>query len=199
MKKLWVILILMIMLFSLGGCGKDDAADNNAAEKPASEYKVDPKSEDLTITDGKETVVFRPSDLEKMGTKKITYSGRNKRVKNARVFKTYEGVELKKVIEEAGFDTEKATMKVICSDKYSREYRIDDLYGLYSYKNNESNKKIEVYPMIALVYKDDAGYPSPFKLAYGQADYDDYDNNEQDFNMQGWASYVQYIEMGKEN
>ena len=136
------------------------------------------------------------SVLKKLGTEKNTYSGRNKKVQNARIFEEYEGVDLKTLMKDAGVKTDGASFKVVCSDGYTREYYVDELYGKYAFEDNDSDKKKEVDPVIAVVEQDeDSEYPSPFKLVYGQADYDTYTNDSQDYNVQGWGSYIQYIEV----
>ncbi len=105
-------------------------------------------------------------------------------------------MDLKTLMKDAGFKTDGASFKVVCSDGYTREYYVDELYGKYAFEDNDSDKKKEVDPVIAVVEQDeDSEYPSPFKLVYGQADYDTYTNDSQDYNVQGWGSYIQYIEV----
>ncbi len=41
----------------------------------------------------------------------------------------------------------------------------------------------------------DSEFPSPFRIVFGQADYDSFDNSAQDFNTQRWGSYIQLIEV----
>lgn len=199
MKKLLTILLAFIMIFSFAACGGSDAQEP-ADASGVQEYVVDENAETLTVAGaGHEAVVFAAEDLEKLGTVTLDYSGRNKEVQNARQFFTYTGVELNKVLEAAGFETDDAIIKVTCSDGYTREYEVEDLYGLYTFESNENDNKTEVVPIIAIqenMTEKGMEYPSPFKLVYGQADYDTQD--AQDFNMQGWMTFIQYIEVSYE-
>ena len=189
MKKRIVLLLSLIMLMLFAGCG---------AKEELPEYEIDPAATTLTVvTAGKDPVILTAEDVEAMGVMTNDYSGRNKTVKNARVFSTYKGVDLRTFLEEAGFKSKDAIIKVVCGDGYTREYEVDDLYGLYSFESNNNNDCKEVNPMIAFKEREDGDdYPSPFKLVYGQKDYDT--NDTQDFNMQGWATYIQYIEVSYE-
>ncbi|NLD20053.1 MAG: molybdopterin-dependent oxidoreductase [Clostridiales bacterium] len=198
MKKLWVLLLCMVMAFSLAACG---SSDDSKADDQTKGYTVDEQATDLTIAgEGQKDAVYTADELKALGETTLTYSGRNKKVENARQFFEYTGVDLKTVLKDAGFDTKNAILKITCSDKYTVEYKVDDLYGLYAYANNESDERTEVIPMIAVVEPDaDSEYPAPFKIVFGQADYDTYTNEEQDFNSQGWASYIQYIEISYED
>ncbi len=198
MKRLLAVLLCIIMAMSFAACGSstDKGSSAGSEGKAASEYKVDPEATTLTISDGSTQKEYTADDLKKLGMEKNTYSGRNKKVQNARFFEEYEGVDLKTLLEDAGFKTDGASMKVVCSDGYTREYYVDELYGKYAFKDNDSDKKKEVDPVIAVVEADeDSEYPAPFKLVYGQADYDTYTNDSQDYNVQGWGSYIQYIEL----
>lgn len=189
MKKKLTLLLSLVLMVLLMACG---------GSKEVPEYDIDPEATTLTVvTAGKDPVVLTKEDVEAMGVMTIDYSGRNKTVENARVFSTYTGVDLKTFLEKAGFRSEDAIIKVVCGDGYTREYEVDDLYGLYSFKSNKDNDCQEVNPMIAFTEREDGDeYPSPFKIVYGQKDYDT--NDTQDFNMQGWATYIQYIEVSYE-
>lgn len=190
MKRIVTLMICIMVAFSLAACGSSEKKE----EIP--EYTIDTEAVTLTIAgEGHESVTYEVSDLEKIGTIENTYSGRNKDVENKRQIKTFTGVELNTLLQEAGFETEGACMKIICSDGYTREYTLQDLYGLYAFEG-DSDKKTEVPPMIAIQENQtvkDKSYPSPFRLVYGQQDYDS--KETQDFNMQGWATFVQYIEI----
>lgn len=189
MKKKLIVLLSVLMMMLCAACG---------GSKEVPEYDIDPEATTLTVvTAGKEPVVLTAEDVEAMGVMTNEYSGRNKTVENARIFCTYKGVDLKKFLEEAGFKSDDAIIKVVCGDGYTREYEVDDLYGLYTFESNDDDDCKEVNPMIAFKEREDGDeYPSPFKLVYGQKDYDT--NDTQDFNMQGWATYIQYIEVSYE-
>lgn len=195
MKKLCLLLICTLVICCFTACGDSQNQETSAADVPA--YTVDEQATTLTIAGaGHDTAVYTAEELEDLGTVTLTYSGRNKKVQNARQFKTFTGVELSKVLEEAGFASDDAILKITCSDGYTREYEVDDLYELYTFESNENDNKTEIVPMIAIqegMNEKGVEYPSPFKLVYGQADYDT--SESMDFNMQGWATFVQYIEV----
>lgn len=195
MKKIWTLLLCAVMVFSLAvftGCQQGDSGSSS----DMSEYSVDEQAVTLTVMGADhEDVVYSKEDITKLGLTENTYSGRSKKVQNARQFLTFSGIDVNTLLENAGYKTEGAVIKVICSDGYVREYDVeDDLYGKYTFSDNETDNKTEVIPMIAVVEEDsESEYPSPFKLVYGQEDYDT--NESQDFNMQGWASYIQCIQV----
>ena len=195
MKKILTLLLCLVMAFSFAACTDNSNQSANEGQQEELTYTIDEEATTLTIMGvGHDPVVYTADDLKEMGTHTITYSGRNKKVENARQFETFTGVELNLVLQEAGYDPEDAVLKIICADGYTREYEVEDLYGLYSFQDNESDEYIEVIPMIAITdaYTE---YPSPFKLVYGQEDYDTYTNATQDFNTQGWATYIQCIQV----
>lgn len=200
MKKILSILLVIVMAFSMAACADNDVQSRSEQDKQKMEYTTDVNATTLTIMGtNHETVVFDAADLENMGTITVTYSGRNKVVQNARQFESFTGVPLDTVFNEAGFSVENATMKVICSDGYTREYDVEDLFGLYAFADNESDDKTEVVPIIAIVdASENSEYPAPFRLVYGQEDYDTYTNETQDYNTQGWASYIQCIQVSYE-
>lgn len=191
MKRLLVLTISLVMVLTMAACESGDK--DNKSKFP--EYKIDPQAITLTVEgQNGEKKVFTEEELKKLGTETHSYSGRNKSVENARQFFTYEGVDLKKVLKAAGLKPEGAGIKVLCADGYTREYQVDELYDLYYFPNNETDDKEKVTPMIALVPADGSEkYPSPFKMVHGQEDYDT--ATTMDFNMQGWASYMQYIQV----
>lgn len=118
MKILLAVLLCIIMAMSFAACGSstDKGSSAGSESKAASEYKVDPEATTLTISDGSTQKEYTADDLKKLGMEKNTYSGRNKKVQNARFFEEYEGVDLKTLFEDAGFKTDGASMKVVCSD-----------------------------------------------------------------------------------
>ncbi|MDO4545919.1 MAG: molybdopterin-dependent oxidoreductase, partial [Bacillota bacterium] len=181
MKKTLVLLLCIIMAFAFAACGgsEEEAADADQG------YTVDAEATTLTIAgNDQEEVVYTAEDLQAMDTVTNTYSGRNKKVENARQFETYTGVEVNELLKDAGFDPEGAILTVTCSDGYTKDYAVADLYGLYAFTDNETDNKAEVVPIFAVIEPEaDAEFPSPFRLIFGQADYDN--NEQQDFNMQG--------------
>ncbi len=188
-KNRWILacLCLSLLLTACGG-GKKESEEHT-------EYAIDPQTESLTIAGAEGSpAVYTRADLEKLGLETRTYSARGKEKKNARQFLEFSGVDLDTLLEDAGYSTKGVFMKVFCSDGYVREYDVEELFDRYVYEDNASGEKKPAAPMIALA-DDEKGweYPSPFRLVYGQADYDT--GQSMDFNMQGWASYVQYIEV----
>lgn len=194
MKKIIALLLTVIMIIAMTACGSQEPDEGEAA-KDTMEYTVDEQAVELTIMgEGNDDVVYTADDFEKMGLTENAYSGRNKKVLDARQFMTFEGIEVNELLKAAGYETEGAKLTVICSDGYTKEYDVaKDLYGKYTFADNETDNKTEVVPMIALVNDEEAEYPAPFKLVFGQADYDN--NESQDFNMQGWLSYIQCIKV----
>lgn len=195
MKKMMIYFFSLVMALSLLGCQKTDPEKNSAKELPS--YTVDAQTDVLTIAGtGAEMTVYTADELRELGTVTLSYSGRNKQVENARQFFEFTGVELNRLLEKSGFETEDVDLKIVCSDGYTREYSLEDLYEGYAFQNNEDNEKEAVVPMIAILdVSEDAAYPSPFKLICGQEDWDC--REAQDFNMQNWATYIQYIEVNK--
>ncbi len=205
-RSILVAAVILVMAAAVAGCGDKADSTGGSSGKPETTYTVDKDATTLTVTDGSKEKVYTEEDVEKLGTETHTYSGRNKSVKNARFFNEFTGVDLKKLIEDAGFDPEGAVIKVICSDNFTKEYYVDSLYGLYAFRDNDSDDKTEVPAMIAIIdtekvdentgsKSDKKKYPAPFRLVTGQADWDTYTNDSQDYNVQNWASYIQYIEV----
>ena len=195
MKKAIVLTMVMALLVTgVTGCtsGTDSNNDKDSA-KSYPDYVIDENATTLTIEgEGHEAVVLTVEDFQKLDQVTRTYSGRNKQVENARQFLTYTGVDLDELLEYAGYETEGAVLYVMCSDDYTREYELEDLHELYAFSSNDNDEKEEIAPMIALLEDDpESEYPCPFKLVYGQESYDTL--KSQDFNMQGWLYYLQYI------
>ena len=96
MKRLTAVLLCMIMVLSFAACGGDSGNSDQGSgdSSKAVEYKVDPEATTLTVSDGKTQKEYTADELKKLGTEKNTYSGRNKKVQNARIFEEYEGVDL---------------------------------------------------------------------------------------------------------
>lgn len=189
-KKITVLFLILLVIVSAAACQKT----TQETEKELETYAIDEQAETLTIAGaGYQTVVYTVEEFQKMKMETHQYSGRNKTVENARIFETYTGVDLKTLLKQSGFPEDGAMLKLICSDGYTRRYTVDDLYGLYAFQDNKTDEKEEVNPMIVLLSEEELEYPSRFQLVYGQEDYDT--QNSMDFNTQGWAHYIQYIEV----
>lgn len=196
-----LVLITALLLGSCSGGDKEQATKSTAADQEGGTKTI------LTISgySGKETA-YSQNDLEKLGTETLKFSGRNKENNNERQVREYTGVALKKLLKDAGFGKAGETIKVTCSDGYTREYEADSLYELYCFDGQKAEKGKKVEPLLAIIQDgesigNDKTYSakdgSPLRLVYGQTDYDsDY---TKDFNMQGWASYVEKIEVSKAN
>ena len=207
-KKLRLLLVgilCLVMSFALAACGDSDEGTVEEPQQEAS-YTIDPQATTLTIAGmaspdgGSIEAVYTVEDLEALGTETVTYSGRNKKVQDARQFWDMTGVDLKALLVDAGVDESElddVILKVTCSDEYVMEYELEDLYDdKYAYKNNETNDRTPVGAMIAIEDPgDDSEFPSPFRIVFGQADYDTFDNSAQDFNTQNWGMYIQLIEV----
>lgn len=199
-KSQFIAALLLVFALLLSGCGgSQQDTQNQTGDKAASGETV------LTISgyNGDEKT-YTYGDLEAMGMDTYSYSGRNKENNNERQIREYTGVPLKTLLEDAGYGKEGETIKVICSDGYTREYGTDSLYDLYFYDGEEAEKGEPVETILAMmqdgddmgndnVYKTEDG--SPLRLVFGQTDYDS--EYTKDFNMQGWASYVEKIEVSK--
>ncbi len=195
------IALLLAMLLILGGCGgsENDATKGAAEESASSQADSSPV---LTISSDKGETVYTLAELQALGMETHQYSGRNKEQNNERQVREYTGVLLEKLLKDAGIKTEGAILKVTCSDGYAREYEMDNLSELYFFDGEDAKKGEAVPPMLAVISEgDNMGNDkiyhktdgSPLRLVYGQADYDsDY---TKDFNMQGWACYVETIEV----
>lgn len=192
-KKLSVLFLALLLCLTMISCGGQEEK-GEASRREESVYRVDPQSEMLTILGSEGETVYTREELENLGLEERTYSGRDKKVKNARQFFTFSGVDLGVLLEDAGYETDGGSMKVFCSDGYVREYDLEDLFELYSYQDNDGDDCERIPPMIAVTDEEEGWeYPSSFRLVYGQADYDT--ETSMDFNMQGWACYVQCIEL----
>ncbi|MGI6766380.1 MAG: hypothetical protein ACOX4R_04090 [Lentihominibacter sp.] len=205
LKILVVGLLCLVMGFALSACGGEEKAPAEEPQ-PGVLYEIDPEATTLTImgvasAEGEDIEkTYTAEDLEALGTETINYSGRNKKVEDARQFWDMTGVDLKTLLIDAGVSkdaVDDATLKVTCSDEYVMEYSVSDLYtDKYAYKDNETNDRVEVGAMIAIEEPEaDSEFPSPFRIVFGQADYDSFDNSAQDYNTQGWGSYIQLIEV----
>lgn len=187
---------IIAIIMCLGMCAAFAACGESSNEEAA--VTVDPQGTELTVMGEGFEKTYTAEDLTALGTETVTYSGRNKKVENARVFQEKTGVDLKTVLIDAGLpeaEADKAVLKVTASDEYVNEYKVADLYdGRIAFADNDSDKGEEVGAMIAV--NDEKGdYPSPFQIVFGQADFDTFDNSAQDFNMQNWGSYIQIIEV----
>lgn len=151
-----------------------------------------------------EEVVISEGDIRKMATESYTYSFRNKEKDNARQFTTFIGVPITTLLAEGGWDNSSDVMRIICSDGYSNRYKISEINNLYTYQDG-SEKPGEKVPAILAVLEEGSymgnglyyhySEGSPFRLIYGQEDYDS--DFTKDFNMQGWGYYVSELAIEK--
>jgi len=179
--------IIIALAFSACGSGDSNESDNNGSGKEKSEAA-------LVITGyNDDKTEFSLEDIEEMGTETYIFSGRDKKAGNERQIQEFKGVPLAEVLEAAGYGKSGETMKVICSDGYSREYETEDLSGLYAFADEEDTEGTKVEPILAIEEKDGEKI---IRLVYGQEDYDSPETK--DFNMQGWASWIEKIEVGNE-
>jgi len=188
-KKILAASLCIIIALAFSACGGSESneSDNNGSGKEKSEAA-------LVITGyNDDKTEFSLEDIEEMGMEKYIFSGRDKKADNGRQIQEFTGVPLKEVLEAAGYGATGEIMKVICSDGYSREYEIDDLFGLYAYADEEDTEGVKVDPILAIEEKDGEKI---IRLVYGQEDYDAPETK--DFNMQGWASWIEKIEVGNE-
>jgi len=189
MKKILAASLCIIIALAFSACG---SGDSNQSENKGSEKE---KSEAALVITGynDDKTEFSLEDIEKMGTETYIFSGRDKKAENERQIQEFKGVPLKEVLEAAGYGKAGEIMKVICSDGYSREYEIDDLFGLYAFADEEDTEGTTIDPILAIEEKDGKKI---IRLVYGQEDYDSPETK--DFNMQGWASWIEKIEVGNE-
>lgn len=199
--KLSLLAVLMAIFFA--GCGSGGTDDAGSGQTAGS---TDKTAVILTVSGTQGEKEYSLEQLEELGMETCSYSGRNKENNNERQVREYTGVKIRTLLEDAGYGKPGETMKVICSDGYSREYELDSLYDLYFFNGEDAKKGDPVEPMLEVIqegesmgndkiYHADEG--SPLRLVFGQTDYDsDY---TMDFNMQGWASYVEKIEVSETN
>jgi len=196
-KKIIALILCMIMAIMAVGCGSSETSSEDTNNDSSGSTKV------LTIlkTGSDKSTEMTTDDVKKLGTVTQSYSGRNKSNNNKRIIKKYTGVDLKKLLEKAGYKNAKV-IKITASDGYTKEYEIATLYDLYAYKDEKSTKGTKVNPIIAIAKEGtqmgsnedfDPNDGMPLQLVYGQADYDSEDTK--DFNMQGWVAYVEKIEV----
>lgn len=188
--------LITIMALAFTACGEaDSAGDASPGYEPSTE-KV------LTVTGDNGESKYSEADLMDLGFETVTYSGRNKEGDNKRQIKEYTGTDLNVLLEHAGYDSAK-TITITCSDGYTRDYDMDTLNSLYAFESEEDGAPSEpVIPMLVFAHDGDkigndekysAEAGSPVRLIFGQEDFDASDSK--DFNMQGWASYVQSIKV----
>lgn len=207
--KASILILTVLLTLVLAGCGDGAQKSSGQVQEQGTSASADSGKTVLTITgyEGEERE-YSLSALESLGTETLKYSGRNKENNNQRQVREYTGVKLEAVLKAAGYGkrVEGQTLKVTCSDGYTREYELESLQSLYFFDGEEATEGDPVPPMLAIIkegdslgndksYSEAAG--SPLRLIYGQADYDS--EYTKDFNMQGWASYVERIEVKKSN
>lgn len=181
---------------------KETATTQETNEK----YAVIPKTKEYLTVKGdgvNRTLYLTYDDLNSLKTLKVTYSGRNKENNNARQYRKCTGVNIVTLINLAGWNGSANTIKITCSDGYTKKYDISDLDNNYvSFANDSDSEGYWVPAMIALLsdgtslgnssnYKSSDG--APFRLVFGQEIGDS--DASKSFNMQGWANYVKTIEI----
>ncbi|MEG0829430.1 MAG: hypothetical protein RSD88_02225 [Anaerovoracaceae bacterium] len=202
MKKLTIMGILLIFTLALMGCGGDtgNKTANKMGTQPGDDTKVI-----LTIKGSQKEKTFTEADLVALGTQTRQYSGRNKEKNNTRQVRKYTGVDVKTLLKSVGYGEKDEIINVVCSDGFAKDYAVEDLEKLLSFKDEKEAEGEVVAPMLAIIQEgdymgNDKEYKkadgSPLRLVYGQEDYDS--EYTKDFNMQGWASYVKEIKVTNE-
>ena len=167
------------------------SGDSSKDTKKVNPYEEVPKGKPYLTIKGSgvnDTIYLTYDDLDSMDTVTITYTGRNKENSNKRQYLTFNGVNLATILNAAGWNGTGKTMKVICTDGYTRKYSISELMDDYvSFVNDEDTKGYWVPPIVALVDK------KTFRLVFGQELTDT--DTTMSFNMQGWANYLETIEI----
>lgn len=199
-KKLYLIVaLILIVVFVLASCGSSQEETKPSVQGTSADGVI------LTVSgynQGEKNYTYE--DLENLGVVTYSYSGRNKENNNERQIGEHTGVLLKTLLEDAGYGKEEETVKFVCSDGYTRDYETEDLYDRYFYENENTEKGKSVQPLLELMkegadlgngekYEKEDG--SPLRLVFGQMDYDS--EYTKDFNMQGWAAYVERIEVSQ--
>lgn len=197
MKRILTIVICIVMAVIAIACGN---GSDNSQEQTGTDSGTNGKVIlEIQGEDSSQTCQMSLADIKKIGTTTIQYSARSKEENNKRIIEKYTGVELSKIFAKAGFQDVKI-FKVICSDGYTKEYEMDQLNDLYAFKNDTDTKGKKVKPILAIVKNEelsskDADFDSadgtPLRLVFGQESYDT--KETKDFNMQGWASFVETI------
>lgn len=200
-RKILVALLAAFTMMAVAGCGGGSESGGNEATLPEGYEPGTEKILTVATADGTETE-YSEADLVDMGMVEYQYSGRNKEQSNERQIRTYMGVALDTLFDAAGAD-EVTSFIVVCSDGYTREYDMATLSDLYFFENNDDGTEGQsVPPMLALLQAgeemgNDKTYDpkdgNPLRLVFGQESYDS--SETMDFNMQGWANYVERIEI----
>lgn len=202
MKKIVTLIICIAVTAMIVSCGTDNknsqGQNQNTGIATDSNIVLQIKSEGSN-----QSMQLSLADIKAIGTTTNQYSGRSKADNNTRVIGEYTGVPLYKLFDKAGYEDVKVFM-VICSDGYTKEYEMDQLNDLYFFKNDADTKGTKVEPILAIVNnealssKDDGFNPAdgtPLRIVFGQRNYDSKDTK--DFNMQGWASFIETIVVEK--
>ena len=180
------------------------ASAQSTAQKKAAE-KPDDSGGSITICgSGVKETTFSAGEIKKLGTETHAYSFRDKEKNNARQFASYTGIRLDTLLKAVGWDGKSDKIKISCSDGYNGKYSVDEINAFYAFSGAADTKGTPVPAMIAILSEGDSlgkgvVYNSkdgtPFRLVYGQADYDC--DDMKDFNTQGWGFYVCKIEVLK--
>lgn len=145
-------------------------------------------------------VVLSEADIRNLATESYSYSFRNKEKNNARQYGTFKGVSVSALLKAAGWNGTSDKLRITCTDGYSNRYKLSEINALYTYQEGSETSDTKVPALIAvldegsyigndLYYHYDDG--PPFRLIYGQEDYDS--DFTKDFNMQGWGYYISEI------
>lgn len=165
------------------GTSSDSETSNKYSSVPTGDSYLTVKGSGLN-----DTIYLTYDDLESMGTVTITYTGRNKENDNKRQYLKFTGVNLASILNASGWNGTGTTMKVVCSDGYTKKYELSEIMEDYvSFLDDEDTQGYWVPAIVALVDED------TFRLVFGQEDSDA--DTTMSFNMQGWANHLLSIEI----
>lgn len=170
--------------------GTSSTSSSSSSTKTTSKYTTVPTKPYVTIKGSglNNTIYLTYDDLMSMDKVTVTYSGRNKENNNARQYLKFTGVNLATILNAAGWKGTATTIKVNCTDGYTRKYDINEIMNDYvAFQNDDDTSGYWVPAMVALLDT------STFRLVYGQESTDT--NTTMSFNMQGWANHLQTIEI----
>ena len=176
---------------STSSSGTSASSKNSSGSGSANKYSTKPSGEAYITVNGSglnNTIYLTYADLNSMDKVKITYTGRNKENNNKRQYLNYTGVNLATILNAAGWNGTGKTMKVICSDGYTKKYELSEIMEEYvSFVDDSDTQGYWVPAIVALLDED------TFRLVFGQEATDT--DTTMSFNMQGWANYLQSIEI----
>jgi hypothetical protein len=171
------------------------SGSKSSGNKNSNNGGSDNDTPNLTISGSRvaEPVKISLNDMQKMGLRTFTFTGRNKEYDNARQTIVITGVTLADLLAAAGVSGDAPTLKVICSDGFVKVYDLQSLLsGAYSYANSDEGQPV---PAMIAVQENGAYYNqregNPFRLVMGQADWDN--DETKDFNMQNWSKNIKEL------